>query len=61
MVDDEKWLIATDLNFQKIVRTLQLKEDKWPLVQRNFSLCPETVFGVSIPDLIEDKQRAEVS
>ena len=58
VVDDEKWMITTDLMFQKIVRTLKWEDEMWPLVQRNLFPMPGDVFGVSVPDLVEDKQRA---
>jgi hypothetical protein len=54
----QKWVITTDLNFQKVVRTLKWDEDKWPLIHRKIFPIPGDPFGVSIPDLVEDKQRA---
>ena len=60
VVGNEMWMFSTDTQFQKIVRSLKWedKDKMWPLVQRNLFPMPGDVFGVSIPDLIEDKQRA---
>ncbi|HZS47237.1 MAG TPA: hypothetical protein VFC63_19340 [Blastocatellia bacterium] len=57
-VDNEKWLFTTDLQFQEIVRALKWDDAEWPLIQRKLFPIPGDPFGVSIPDLVEDKQRA---
>ena len=58
MFDGKKWMVTTDLKFTKIVRTLEWGYDKWGLAHRKLFPIPGDPFGVSIPDLVEDKQRA---
>lgn len=55
---NEKWLITTDVQFQKVVRAQKWNDEKWPLIQRKIFPIPGDPFGVSILDLVEDKQRA---
>lgn len=39
------------------IRVIKLKRDFWPIIQRKFSPISHDWDGVSIPDLVEDKQR----
>lgn len=57
-INGEKWIVYTDLQFTKICKIKKLKEKIWPLVQRKLFPIPNDPLGVSIPDLVEDKQRA---
>ncbi len=51
-------LITTDSNFGKVLRFQVLdNQDNWQLVDRSFSPTAHDWDGVSIPDLVEDKQR----
>jgi hypothetical protein len=60
IVGNEKWLFTTDLTFQVIVRAMKAQDqDEWPLEHRKLFPIPGDPFGVSIPDLVEDKQRAK--
>jgi hypothetical protein len=58
-IDGAKWMFTTDAKFKKIVRTKEWKDDDFPLVQRKLFPIPDDPIGVSIPDLVEDKQRAK--
>lgn len=58
-IDGAKWLFVCDAKFKKIVKAKEWKDDEWPLVQRKLFPIPDDPLGVSIPDLVEDKQRAK--
>jgi len=58
IVNGEKWLLTSDINFSEIVRAQKWEDEDWGLVHRKLFPIPGDPFGVSIPDLIEDKQRA---
>jgi len=56
-IDGKKYLTAVANNRNLIIRHQELEGDKWPLLERR--LFPMSHGdAVSIPDLIEDKQRA---
>lgn len=57
-VDGERWLFTVDTQFKNIVRSQKWWHKDWPLCHRKLFPIPGDPFGVSIPDLIEDKQRA---
>jgi len=58
-IDGEKWCISTANAKNKIVRAVKLKQQKrWGFVDRTLFPMANDWDGVSIPDLIEDKQRA---
>src|SRR5258708_16906923 len=54
-VDNDKWMVTTDLQFKEIVRCKKWEDDEWPLIQRKLFPIPNDPLGVSIPDLVEDK------
>lgn len=45
-------------NRKKIVRYTELDEDRWPLIDRALFPSAGDWDGVSVPDIVEDKQRA---
>lgn len=53
----KKYLITLGNSKTEIVRVTKMP-DKWPLIKRNIFPISHDWDGVSIPDLIEDKQRA---
>jgi len=56
---DGKKVIITSTNGRKtIVRRQELKDDRWCIIDRPLFPMAHDWDGVSIPDLIEDKQRA---
>ncbi len=57
-VNGQKWLFYTDVKFTKVLKAKKWWADEWPLVQRKLFPIPNDPFGVSVLDLIEDKQRA---
>jgi hypothetical protein len=57
-VDGKKVVITLANNRKLVVRYKELKEDKWPVIDRVLFPMAHEWDGVSIPDLIEDKQRA---
>ncbi len=57
-VNGEKWMFVCDLNFQHILKAKKWSFDQWPLIQRKLFPIPNDPLGVSVFDLIEDKQRA---
>lgn len=58
-VDGEKWLFVADAKGTEIVRSQKWNTDMWPLIHRKLFPIPGDPLGVSIPDLVEDKQRAK--
>ena len=57
-IDGKKYIITLANNRKLVVRYKELKEDKWPVIDRVLFPMAHEWDGVSIPDLIEDKQRA---
>jgi len=55
----EKYLVELSNDRKLIVRIMKMPKrwKKWPLVERSLFPISHELFGVSIPDLIEDKQR----
>jgi hypothetical protein len=58
-IDGEKWLFVTDMGTTEIIRSQKWTMDMWPLIHRKLFPIPGDPLGVSIPDLVEDKQRAK--
>lgn len=52
-----KVLVTLGNNRKKIVRYTIIKEDTWPIIDRSLYPIAHDWDGVSIPDLVEDKQR----
>jgi len=62
LIDGKKSLVICDLGFNHIFRgpeKLIFKDDKWPIVEKSFSPMSHEMWGVSVADLAEDKQRAQ--
>jgi hypothetical protein len=59
IVGKEKWLLVTDEAKTKIVRAKKWWDTDWPIAHRKLFPIPSDPLGVSIPDLVEDKQRAK--
>lgn len=57
-IDGKKYIVTLANNRQVIVRHQEIEEDKWPIIDRTLFPISHDWDGVSIPDLIEDKQRA---
>lgn len=58
-IDGEKYLVALANNRTKLIRFTKLKDqEKWAIIDRVLFPISHDWDGVSIPDLIEDKQRA---
>lgn len=57
-IDGKKYIVTLANNRQMVVRYQEIKEDKWPIIQRQVFPVPHSFDQVTIPDLIEDKQRA---
>lgn len=57
-IGGKKYRITVGNNKKLIVRFKEFKEDKWPVIDRPLFPMSHDWDGVSIPDLIEDKQRA---
>ena len=65
---DKKTVVWTDRDITKIIREEELElnddtenegESRWPIVIREIFREPHSTLPVSVPDLIEDKHRAE--
>lgn len=54
----KKYIVTVGNSKTKIVRLTEIKEDKWPAINRKLFPNSHDWDGVSIPDLVEDKQRA---
>lgn len=54
----KKCIVTLADDRKKIVRYTELEEETWPLVDRALFPTSQDWDGVSIPDLVEDKQRA---
>ena len=52
-----KYIVELANNRMLPVRIIPLDRDYWPLIERKFSPIAHDLYGVSIPDLVEDKQR----
>jgi hypothetical protein len=59
VVNGEKWLFVTDYAYSDIFRAQKWTMEMWPLIHRKLFPIPGDPMGVSIPDLVEDKQRAK--
>lgn len=57
-IGGKKYLTTWGNNRRLLVRYQELKTDQWPLIDRVLFPMSHDWDGVSIPDLIEDKQRA---
>lgn len=57
-IDGKKYIITLGNNRGLVVRKKELKGDRWPVIDRSLFPMSHDWDGVSIPDLIEDKQRA---
>lgn len=57
-IGGERYLIVLGNTRQTIVRFQHLKGDRWSIIDRTIFPMAHDWDGVSIPDLIEDKQRA---
>lgn len=57
----KKVLVTLADNKKRVVRYTELKDDYWPIVDRPLYPISHDWDGVSIPDLIEDKQRARAT
>lgn len=56
-IDGEKYLIELGNNRTEVIRMTKLPWSYWPIVDTPFSPISHDWDGVSIPDIIEDKQR----
>lgn len=56
--DGKKVLVTLAQNRSVVVRYRELKDAEWPIVERRLFPIPHDPDATSIPDLIEDKQRA---
>jgi hypothetical protein len=54
----ERKFYTTDLNFKTIYREQDIETPYWGLVGRQIYPITHDYWGVSVPDLVEDKQRA---
>ena len=62
LIEGKKSLVICDLSFNYIFRgpeILVFKDDKWPIIEKAFSPMSHEMWGVSVADLAEDKQRAQ--
>ncbi len=58
-IDGDKYFVELAKNRQVLIRFQKLDEqDYWPLVDRSLFPIADDWDGVSIPDIVEDKQRA---
>ena len=53
----KKYIVEVANNRMLPIRVIELKRDFWPIIQKKFSPIAHDWDGVSIPDLVEDKQR----
>jgi hypothetical protein len=54
----KKYIVGVGNSKTKLVRLTEIKEDRWPAINRKLFPNSHDWDGVSIPDLVEDKQRA---
>lgn len=57
-IDGEKYIVTLANDRKVVVRKQKIKGNKWPIIDRTLFPIAHDWDGVSIPDLIEDKQRA---
>lgn len=57
-IDGKKCIVTLANNRKLVVRKQQIDGEKWPIIDRPLFPISHDWDGVSIPDLIEDKQRA---
>lgn len=57
-LDGKKYIVTTGNSMTQLIRVTAIKEDKWPALNRKLFPIAHDWDGVSVPDLIEDKQRA---
>ncbi len=58
-IDGKKHLVTLGNNRKTIIRFRELKDqEKWPVIDRTIFPTSHDWDGVSVPDLVEDKQRA---
>ena len=57
-IGGKRYLVSLADNRKKLVRFQEVKEDHWPVVDRSLFPISNDWDGVSVPDLVEDKQRA---
>ena len=57
-IGGKRCLVSLVDNRKKLVRFQEIKEDQWPVVDRSLFPISNDWDGVSVPDLVEDKQRA---
>lgn len=57
----EKWFFTVGNDGSTLVRAQKVRNKKWPLVKRNLFPIAHDWDGVSIPDLVEDKQRSRAT
>ena len=57
-LNGKKYLVTLANSQTKIIRVTPMKNDRWPAINRKLFPIAHDWDGVSIPDLIEDKQRA---
>jgi hypothetical protein len=57
-VNGKKKIVTTDIGIKVEVREQDIDGDRWPIIDRALFPIAHDWDGVSIPDLIEDKQRA---
>lgn len=57
-LNGEKYIITLGNSQTKLVRATKLKEDRWPAINRKLFPSAHDWDGVSVPDIVEDKQRA---
>lgn len=57
-VTGKKQIVTTDMGIKAVVREQDISGGRWPIIDRTLFPIAHDWDGVSIPDLIEDKQRA---
>ena len=57
-IGGKRYLVSLADNRKTLVRFEKVKEDQWPVVDRTLFPISNDWDGVSVPDLVEDKQRA---
>jgi len=57
-INGEKFIVTLGNSMTKLVRLTKLEKKTWPAINRKLFPMAHDWDGVSVPDLIEDKQRA---
>ena len=57
-IDGKRYLVSLADNRKTLVRFEKVEEDQWPVIDRTLFPISNDWDGVSVPDLVEDKQRA---